>query len=169
MGSQLRTENVLEEFAVGEVANEGEVGGEEVVVGECGEGGPEHLLEDAVDGFALKVADEEEFDFDSAAVAIGVADGGDERADGGVDGELFVEFAGEGFFGGFVGLDFTAGELPFEAHGLACSALADKDFAGGAFAAEDERGYDASQGFGGYGRSWFVELANGVFHVSLTV
>ena len=121
----------LEEFAVGEVADEGEVGGEEVVGGEGGEGGPEHLLEDAVDGLALEVADEEEFDFDGAAVAVGVVDGGDAWADGGSDVELFVELASEGLFGGFAGLDFAAGELPLEAHGLAGAALADEDFPGG--------------------------------------
>ena len=141
----------LEEFAVGEVADEGEVGGEEVVVGEGGEGGPEHVLEDAVDGLSLEVADEEEFDFDGSAVAVGVADGGDARSDGGVDGQLFVQFAGEGLFGGFVGLDLASGELPLEAHGLAGATLTDEDFAGGAFAAQNQRGYDASQRLGSLG------------------
>ncbi len=159
----------LQEFAVGEVADEGQVRGEEVVLREPGERGPEHLLEDAVDGVALEFANEEELDFDGSAVAVGMADGGDERADGGVDRELFVQFASEGFFGGFVGLNFAAGELPFKAHGLAGSALADEDFTGGALATQDQRGYDASQGLGDYGGSCFVELANGFFHVSLTV
>jgi len=48
---------------------------------------------------------------------------------------------------------------------LAGAALADEDLAGGTFAAEDQRGYDASQGPGGWGGSRFVELADGVFHV----
>ena len=108
----------LEEFAVGEVADEVEVGGEEVVGRGGWRRGPEHVLEDAVDELAAELADEEELDFDGAAVAVGVADGGDAVADGGGDAELFVELAGEGLFGGFAGFDLAAGELPLEAHGL---------------------------------------------------
>ncbi len=159
----------LEELAVGEVADEGVVGGEEVVVGETDDGAPEHLLEDGdfVGGLAAVVADEEEFDFDGAAVAVGVADGGDAVADGGVDAELFGELAGEGFDGGFAGLNFATGELPLEAHGLIGAALADEDLGLGAFAAQDQCGNDAAQGLGGWDRSMFVQFANRLFHVCL--
>ena len=159
----------LKKFAVGEVADEVEVGGEEVVVGETDDRAPKHLLEDGdvVGEFAAIFADAEELDLDGATVAIGVADGGDAVADGGVDAELFREFASECFDGGFAGLDFAAGELPLETHGLVGTALADEEFAVGLLVAQDQCGYDAAQGLGGLCRSMLVEFANGFFHVSL--
>jgi hypothetical protein len=45
--------------------------------------------------------------------------------------------------------------------------LADEELAVRSFAAQDQSGYDAAQRLGGLGRSRFVELPNGVFHVSL--
>ena len=159
----------LKKFAVGEVADEVEVGGEEVVVGETDDGAPEHLLEDGdvVGEFAEIFADAEELDLDGTAVAIGVADRSDVVADGGVDAEFFGEFAGEGFDGGFAGLDFAAGELPLEAHGLVGAALADEEFPVGCIAAQDQCGYDASQGLGGLCQSMIVEFPNRFFHGSV--
>ena len=95
----------------------------------------------------LERRDGEKLDFNFAAVAIGVADGGDGVADDGVDAELFGELAGEGFFGSLAGFNFAAGELPLEAHGLIGTALADEDFAFRAFTAEDEGGDDAADRF----------------------
>ncbi len=167
----MTNKNSLEEFAVGEVADEGQVGGEEVEVGEAGDGGPLHLLEDAVGELAVVVEDGEELDFDGAAVAVVVADGGDAGADGGVDAELFVELAGEGLLGGFAGFDLAAGELPLEGHGLVGAALADEDLAGGGAAfrvafAQDERGHDAAERPRGRRGVMAVEFADGLLHVS---
>jgi hypothetical protein len=164
-------EGGLEEFAVGEVADKVQVGGEEVVVGEAGDGAPEHLFEDGdvVGEFAAEFLDKKEFDFDGAAVAVGVVDGGNAIADGGIDAEFFGEFAGEGLDGGFAGLDFAAREFPFEAHGLVGSALADEEFAIGEVATQDQGSNDAAQGLRGLCGSVIVEFANRFFHVSLQV
>ena len=156
----------LEELAVGEVADEGEVGGQEVEVGKRGEGTPLHFCEDAVLEFAGEFEDAKELDFDGAAVAVSVAEGGDAVGDDGFDAKFFVEFAGEGEFGGFAKLDFAAGELPLEAHGLVGAALADEDFAGGrVVAAQNERGHDMTQRLGGGLWSASVELADRLLHV----
>jgi hypothetical protein len=85
-----------------------------------------------------------------------------------MDSELFVELAGEGGFGGFAELDFAAGELPLEAHGLVGAALADEDLAVAGVAAEDERGHDEAQRLGGGLRAASVQLADRFLHV-LTV
>jgi hypothetical protein len=162
-------EGMLEELAFGEVSDEGEVGGEEVVIGEAGDGAPEHLVEDVIDHVVVEVGDGEEFDFDGTAVAIGVADGGDERADGGGDAELFAKFALEGLLGVFTGFDFAAGELPFEAHRLVGAALADEDFAVRAFAAKNESGDHLAEGFDCELGPTTVQFAYGLFHVACTV
>ncbi len=117
----------LEQLAFGEVADKAEVGGEEVEGGQGGERSPVHGVEDAVGELAGELSYGEELQVDGAAVAVAVADLGDARADGGGDAELFFEFAGEGLFGGFAGLDLAAGKLPLEAHGLVGAALADED------------------------------------------
>jgi hypothetical protein len=155
----------LQQLAVGEVADKGEVGGEEVVFGKFGERAPEHLLEDAVVELALEVADEEELDLDGTAVAVGVVNDGDALADGGIDAELFLKFADEGLLGGFAGFDLAAGELPLEAHGLIGAALADKELAGFAFAAEHEGRNDATHGLEGLCGAMTVEFADGLFHL----
>ncbi len=76
---------------------------------------------------AGELVNEEELQFDGAAVAVAVAERGDAAADDGVDAELFVELAGERLLGGLAVFDLAAGELPFEAHGLVGLALADED------------------------------------------
>ena len=90
---------------------------------------------------------------DGAAVSVFVTDAGYATADGGGDAQLFVEFADEGLLGGLAGLDLSAGELPFEAHGLIGAALADQDFAmigldlgAGVWRAQDEGRYDPADG-----------------------
>jgi hypothetical protein len=159
----------LEEFAFGQVLNEGEVGGEEVVVREAGDGAPEHLVEDVVDHLLIEVGDGEELDFDGAAVAVGVTDGGDEWANGGSDAELFAEFALQGLLGGLTGLDFAAGELPLEAHGLLGTALADEDLTVWAFATQNEGGDHLAEGFDCEWGPTTVQFAYGLFHVACTV
>jgi hypothetical protein len=67
-------------------------------------------------------------------VAIVVANVRDFGPDGGLDAELFIEFAGEGLLGTFAGLDLASGELPLKGHGLIGAALTDENFA----AADDE-------------------------------
>lgn len=127
----------LEELALGEVADEVEVGGEEVEGGELAERGPLEGVEDVVIEIAGEGVDDEELQVDGAAVAVAVADLGDAAVDDSLDAELLVELAGEGLLGGLSGLDLAAGELPFEAHGLVRAALADEDFGDGAGVAGD--------------------------------
>ena len=157
-------EGELEEFAFGEVADEAEVGGEEVVAGEGGEGRPADVVEDAVFEVPGEVVDEEELEVDGASVAIAVAEGGDPGADGGVDAEFFVEFAGEGLLGGFAVFDLASGELPLEAHGLVGFALADEEFGGCGVRAEDEGSHDEAGGPEDQGVGVAVEFADGLFH-----
>ncbi len=126
-------------------------------------------MEDVVDHVVVEVGDGEEFDFDGAAVAVGVADGGDERADGSGDAQLFAEFALEGLLGVFTGFDFAAGELPFEAHGLVGTSLTDEDLAVRAFAAKDESGDHLAEGFDCEWGPTTVQFAYGLFHVACTV
>lgn len=155
---------LAEKFAVGEVADEAEVGSEEIVVGECGKGSPAHVVEDLVFEGAVELVDDEKFEADGSAVAVGVANLGDAATDLGVDAEFFVEFTGEGGFRGFAGLDFAAGKLPLETHGLVWLALADKDFRGREAGAEDERGYDETERPGGSVIQVRLEFADLVFH-----
>lgn len=121
------------------------VGGEEVEVGEGVERGPADFVVDAVGELALEAADGEELEIDGAAVAVVVADVGDEGADGGVDAEFFVELAAEGLLGGFSGLDFASGKLPLEAHGLIGAALTDEN----GVSTQDQRGRHIADGLVG--------------------
>ena len=89
----------LEELAHGEVADEVEVGGEEVEGGELAEWGPLEGVEDAVVQLAGEGVDDEELQVDGATVAIVVAELGDAAADDGADAELLVELAGECLLG----------------------------------------------------------------------
>ena len=132
---------MLKELAAGEVFDEVAVGGEEVVVGEIFEAGPNHLGEDAVLEVAGEVADGEELEVDGAAVAVVVAEMGDAGADGGFDGQFLAQLAGQGLLGGLAGFDLAAGEFPLQGHGLIGAALADKDLA----AADDERCNDKAE------------------------
>ncbi len=124
-----------------QVADEIAVGGEEVVLRQLFEPDPAQVIEDAVFQLACELIDGEELQIDGAAVAIVVADLRDAAADGGGDAELFIELAGEGDLGAFAGLDFAAGTLPLERHGLIGAALADEDF----IAAQHEGRNDETQ------------------------
>ena len=126
-GSDVTRVARLKEFAGGEVADQAAVGGEEIVFGELFEFHPLELLEDLVFEFALEGRNSEELKVDRSAMAIVVADVCDARADGGKDAEFFLEFPGERLFRAFAVLDFTAGELPLEGHGLIGPALANQD------------------------------------------
>ncbi len=132
---------MLQQFALGEVADEAAVCDEEVVAGQVFEFDPADFFENLIFDFVAEFVDGEELQIDGAAVAVVVADMGDFVADGGVDTEFFVELAGESFFGAFAGLNFAAGKLPLEGHGLIGSTLADEHF----IAAEHESCYDEAQ------------------------
>ena len=114
--------------------------------------------------------DYEEFQVDSSAVAVFVADVGYAAADGGGDSELFFELAGEGLLGGFAGLDLAAGELPFKAHRLVGAALAHEDFGEefiGRVIPQDQGSDDQPDRLGLSRVGGRVELADGLFHLSL--
>ncbi len=138
-------EQSLEQFSGGEVADEFLVGGEEVEFWEGVDLGPAEIVEDAVGEFSVEAVDGEELEVDSAAVAIIVADVGDEGADVGLDAEFLVEFAAEGLFRRLAGFDFAAGKLPLEAHGLIGAALADEHFV----CAQNQGGHHITDGAGG--------------------
>jgi hypothetical protein len=80
----------LKEAAFGEIADQAEVGGEEIVAGEGWKWGPADLIEDAVVEVALEVVDDEELQVDGAAVAVLVAYTGYATANGGGDAQLFI-------------------------------------------------------------------------------
>ena len=152
-------------FAVGQLADEIEVGGEEVVVGKRAEGGPTHLVEDAIFELALELLHDEELEVDRGTVAIAMSETSDVTADGGVDAELFVQLAGQGGFRRLACFDLAAGKLPFEAHGLVGAALADEDFTrvGGLFT-QYQRGHNVADR-GCSGGVWMpLQLANRLFH-----
>ncbi len=177
---------LLEETAFGEVADEAEVGGEEVVGGESREWGPADFVEDAVVEVAVEVVDDEELQVDGAAVAVLVADAGYAAAYCGGDAQLFVEFACQGSLGGLAGFDLSAGELPLEAHGLVGAALTDENlglmrgviiwrgFGGGGrvrvlgcvCGAQDERRDHPADGLGWGVGVVPIKLGDGLFHLS---
>jgi hypothetical protein len=82
-----------------------------------------------------------------------VARASDAGSDFGIDGQLFVQFAGQGLLGTFSGLDLAPGELPFEGHGLIGTALADEDF----ISAQNEPRCDEAHRFN-------AVLCRGFFH-----
>ena len=75
---------------------------------------------------------------------------GDAAADGGVDAELFIKFAGKGLLSGLAGLDLTARELPLKTHRLVRLTLADENLDGlgcaGWRLTQHECSYDQAQG-----------------------
>ena len=64
---------------------------------------------------------------DEVEVGVVNLNGADELVDGDVGVEFFFDFADEGGFGGFAGLDFAAGEFPL-AFVVAVAALGGEDF-----------------------------------------
>src|ERR1035437_591496 len=119
---------LLEQLAFGEIADEAEVGGEEVVGGQRAQGRPADFVEDAVVDLAGEFLYREKLEVDGASVAIPVPYLRDPGTDDGGDAEFLVEFARESLFGRFAGLDLAAGKLPFEAHRLVRPALTDEHF-----------------------------------------
>ena len=91
--SRFRRVSQLKQLSFGEVADQAQVGGQEVEARQLRQRGPAHIVEDAVLDVAGKLAHHEELKVDGAAVAVFVADLGDAAADDGGDAELFVEFA----------------------------------------------------------------------------
>ena len=127
---------MLKEFTFRQVADEAAVGGEKVVSGKIFAGYPAEIVEDVIDQLALEGVDGKELEIDGAAIAVGVVNAGDECANFRPDAQLFIEFAREGLFGSFAGLDFAAGEFPFEGHCLLGATLTDEN----GVSAQDERG-----------------------------
>jgi len=129
---------LLQNFAVGEVADEAAIRGEEVVTGQVLERDPADVVKDVIDDFAFEGVDRKELQVDSAAVAVRVMNPDDVWADLGTDAKFFLEFTSEGLFGGFAGLDFATGELPLEGHGLLSATLANEN----RVCAQDQRSRD---------------------------
>ena len=133
----------VQQLAFGEVADQAEVGGEEVVGGQRAQRSPADFVEDAVVDFAGELADHEELKVDGAAVAIAMAYLRDPGADDSRNAEFLVELAREGLLGGFAGFNLAAGKFPLQAHGLVRPALADEHFRhgvrGGGFAQNESR------------------------------
>ena len=82
---------------------------------------------DVVGDFAAELMDGEELQIDGATMAIIMANAGDTGADGSLDAQFFVQFAGQGLLRALAGLDLAAGKLPHQGHGLIGTALADED------------------------------------------
>ena len=123
-----------------------------------------------------RLEDAEELDFDGPThrCAVGMAERGDAVADYGVDAELLLKLAGKGALRGFAELDFAAGELPLEGHGLVGAALADKNFTTRLFFrrvffcrsfSQDEGRDDVAQRLGCGLRSAAIQFTNGFLHV----
>lgn len=131
-----------EQLTLGEIADEAEVGGEEVVFGQVAELDPAHFVEDVVLNVASEFAHREELQVDGAAVSIVMAHAGYSGANDGLNTQFFVQLAGECLLGAFAGLNFATGKLPFQGHHLVRTALADKNLT----LANDERGGYEAQG-----------------------
>lgn len=117
----------LQELAAGEVANQRQVGGEEVEFGEFTEIDPAHLIVDLVLNFAGEFAYREELQIDRSAVTVIVAYAGDGGTNDGGDAQFFVEFTHKGLLRGFAGFDLAPWKFPLESHDLFRTALADED------------------------------------------
>jgi hypothetical protein len=114
----------LQEFSSGQVFHEFMVSFEKVIRKQIFARGPLHIAEDAVLDLTFMLANNEETQFHHAAVGIFVLDTGQFVADGGVDAEFFFQFAAKGGAGLFAFLNFSAGKLPLERHGLMARSLA---------------------------------------------
>ena len=93
-------------------------GRQEVVGGQVFQTHPEQLVEDVVHDLTRELMNGVELQVHGAAMAVVVADAGNERADGGLDAELFVQLTGQRQFRAFACLDFAAGKFPLQGHGL---------------------------------------------------
>ena len=80
---------------MGEVADEVDVCGQEVIFWQAGEGGPEHRVEDAILKLAVKMVNDVELQVDCSAIAVTVADVGDLSADGSIYAKFFIQLTGK--------------------------------------------------------------------------
>jgi hypothetical protein len=139
----------LEKLALRQIFDQTAIGNQEVVRGKLLKLDPANVFEDLIFNLALELVDRKELQVYRTAVSIVVPDTGDALADFGGDAELFIEFAGQGFFRTLAGLDLAAGKLPLQGHRLVWAALADQDL----IAAQHQCRYDQAQGILPYPRS----------------
>src|SRR6185437_2452948 len=116
--------SALKQLALGEIADEAKIGGEEVVVRQVGQLDPAHLVENLILDFAGELPDSEELQIDGAAVAVIVADANDCGADNCLDTKFFVKLARQCLLRTFAGLDLAPGKFPLQGHNLVGAALA---------------------------------------------
>jgi hypothetical protein len=93
----------IQQLARGQVADQGTVGGQELVAGKVFEPDPADLVIDAVSISPAELMHGKELQIDGAAMAIVVADAGDAGADGRANAEFFVQFAGQRLLRAFAG------------------------------------------------------------------
>ena len=136
----MKSRSSLEELAFGKIADQAEIGCEEIVLGKVADIDPAHLIEDVVLDFACEFADGKKLQVDGTAVTVIMADAGNGRADNGLNAQLFVKFASERLLRSLTGLNLAAWEFPFEGHDLVGAALADEDLI---FANDESCGYEA--------------------------
>jgi hypothetical protein len=112
------------QFSGGQFVYQGQVGFEKVVLGQVLGRGPLDVAKDAVLDFSLKLAHDEEAEFDHAAIWVLVLNASDFVSDGGQDSELLFEFSAQGGTRLLSLFNLSSGELPLEWHGLVTGALA---------------------------------------------
>lgn len=96
-----------------------------------------------------------------------VREAGEGAEDDDVAAEFFVNLPDEGGFGGFIGLDFSAREFPFQRQVFVRGALRDQDAAGGVFqdGADNRNGWGLRHGMKG-GRASHEERFGPLCHQS---
>src|SRR5581483_10458855 len=114
----------LENLTVGDIANQREVGLQEVVSRQIRALGPLYVAKDAVLDVTFVFANEIETEFDCATALVAMLDAGDLVSDIGIDPKFLFEFTAERLARLFAFFYFSAGKLPFEWHGLVTGALA---------------------------------------------
>ena len=125
---QATAEDVLEKPSFSQIADEPKIRGKKVVPGKRRQRSPLHIIEDAVVQVPVELVDDEELQVDGSAVPVLMTDAGHAAPDGCGDAEFLVKLADQRLFGGLPGLDLASGELPFQAHRLVRTTLADKHF-----------------------------------------
>jgi hypothetical protein len=118
----------LEKSPFSQIANKPKIRSEEIIASKRRQRSPLHIIEDAVVQVSIELVDDEELQVDRPAVAVLMADAGHAPANGCGDTELLVKLANQRLFGRLPGLDLASGKLPFQAHRLVRTALADQHF-----------------------------------------
>ena len=103
-----------------------EVSFEKIVVCQLFRRDPAHVFKDKIADRPSPLSHPIEKQFHARAVGIAVAQACGLFAQHGRDTQLLAQLACERGFRDFAGLDFAAGELPFERHGAMAAALADE-------------------------------------------